>query len=85
MPTNLYRHRKQQVRARSRNVRHGLNYQHYNALWRFASIPKHKKRAKRALKLLTRDKTLMQTDPGAYYQSPAGNRYEVEIQQEVTM
>ena len=75
MPTNLYRHRKQQVRARSRNVRHGLNCQRFDALWRYASVPKHTKRAERAQQLLVRAKTLTQTDPGAYYQSPTGRAW----------
>lgn len=85
MSTNLYKHRKQQVRARSRDMRFGLGYQRFDALWRFASIPKHKRRAERASQLLARSKTLMQTDPGAYYRSPVGNRYEVEAEQALTI
>ncbi len=72
MPTNLYKYRKQQVRARSRDRRCGIGYQRFDALWRFASIPKHKRRAERAKKLLAREKTLLQADPSAYYLSPAG-------------
>ena len=77
MPTNLYRYRKQQVRARSHDMRCGLGYQCYNALWR-SSVGFPRKRTTRALLLLSRNKTLTQTDPGAYFQSPAGRRYEMD-------
>ena len=54
---------KLQIRARSRDMRCGLGYQRYDALWRFTARPRYNRRATRASLLLTRAKTLMQTDP----------------------
>lgn len=80
MPTNLYRYRKQQIRARSRDRRCGIGYQRYDALWRFADRTRGTRRAAHAIQQLARDKTLMQTDPAAYYHSPTGRRYEYEAE-----
>ncbi len=66
-----FKARKHKVRARSRDMRCGLSCQRYDALWRYASVPRYKWRAERAKQLLSRPHVRMQVDPSAYFRSPA--------------